>query len=65
MARTAPIGAWGLLTSLNEDGSAQRRRCSPRAGFLEDTGEYLGRTVDVAQLPDGPLLVSDDLAAAL
>ena len=33
--------------------------------LLEGTGEYLGRPVDVAQLPDGPLLVSDDLAAAL
>ena len=35
-------------------------------GWLnEETGEYLGRPVDVAQLPDGSLLVSDDYAGAV
>ncbi len=35
---------------------------SPKAG---EDGEYLGRPVDVAQLRDGSLLVSDDFAGAL
>ncbi|MEM6356127.1 MAG: sorbosone dehydrogenase, partial [Pseudomonadota bacterium] len=35
-------------------------------GWLdEESGEYLGRPVDVAQLPDGSILVSDDLAGAI
>jgi glucose/arabinose dehydrogenase len=34
-------------------------------GWLSENGEYMGRPVDVAQLPDGSLLVSDDLAGAL
>ena len=34
-------------------------------GWLNEYGEYLGRPVDVAQLPDGSLLVSDDFAGAL
>jgi glucose/arabinose dehydrogenase len=33
---------------------------------LDDaSGSYLGRPVDVAQLPDGSLLVSDDTAGAI
>jgi len=32
---------------------------------VTEAGEYLGRPVDVAQLPDGSILVSDDLAGAL
>jgi len=34
-------------------------------GWLDENGEYLGRPVDVAQLRDGSLLVSDDFAGAL
>ena len=35
-------------------------------GWLdEETGEYYGRIVDVAQLKDGSLLVSDDTAGAI
>ena len=37
----------------------------PFAEGWNDNGEYLGRPVDVAQLPDGSILVSDDLAGAL
>ncbi len=62
--RTTPVGARVMFTSLNEDGSANESK--PFAeGWLSETGEYLGRPVDVAQLPDGSLLVSDDLAGAL
>ena len=34
-------------------------------GWLTETGEYIGRPVDVAQLLDGSLLVSDDTAGAI
>lgn len=35
-------------------------------GWLDaQTGEYLGRPVDVAQLRDGSILVSDDLVGAV
>ena len=36
-----------------------------RRRLADHDGEYLGRPVDVAQLPDGSLLVSDDLAGAI
>jgi glucose/arabinose dehydrogenase len=62
--RTTPIGARVMFTSLKEDGTANKTE--PFAeGWLTENGEYLGRPVDVAQLPDGSLLVSDDLAGAL
>ncbi len=62
--RTEPVGARVMVTFVGEDGSA---RMEPFAeGWLdEETGEYLGRPVDVAQLRDGSLLVSDDLVGAL
>ena len=45
---------------------ARRTRQKPFAeGWLTENGEYMGRPVDVAQLPDGSILVSDDLAGAL
>src|SRR6201989_3331877 len=62
--RTKPIGARVMFTSLKADGTADKTE--PFAeGWLTENGEYLGRPVDVAQLPDGSLLVSDDLAGAL
>jgi glucose/arabinose dehydrogenase len=62
--RTVPVGARILFTSLKEDGTANKSE--PFAhGWLNENGEYLGRPVDVAQLPDGSLLVSDDLVGAL
>ena len=36
-----------------------------RKAWLDENGEYLGPPVDVAQLRDGSLLVSDDFAGAL
>ncbi len=49
-----------MFTSLKEDGTADKTE--PFAeGWLTGDGEYLGRPVDVAQLNDGSLLVSDDL----
>ena len=62
--RTAPVGARVMFTPIGEDGKAGKSE--PFAeGWLLETGEYLGRPVDVAQLPDGSLLVSDDLAGAV
>jgi glucose/arabinose dehydrogenase len=62
--RTQPVGARVMFTSLNEDGSAAETRVFAD-GWLLDTGEYMGRPVDVKVLPDGSLLVSDDLAGAI
>lgn len=61
--RTTPIGARILYTALNEDGSAGETEIFAD-GWLAP-GEYKGRPVDVAMLPDGSLLVSDDFAGAL
>jgi glucose/arabinose dehydrogenase len=62
--RTKPVGARVMFTSLKADGTADKT--VPFAeGWLTENGEYLGRPVDVAQLPDGSLLVSDDFAGAL
>ena len=62
--RTTPIGARVMFTSVNEDGSVGETM--PFAeGWIDENGEYLGRPVDVAQLRDGSILVSDDLVGAL
>jgi glucose/arabinose dehydrogenase len=62
--RTKPVGARVMFIPLNEDGTAGDT--TPFAeGWLLETGEYLGRPVDIAQLSDGSLLVSDDLAGAI
>lgn len=61
--RTTAVGARVMVTYLKEDGTADRTE--PFAEGWNQNGEYFGRPVDVAQLPDGSLLVSDDLAGAL
>lgn len=62
--RTKPVGARVMFTSLKEDGTADKTEVFAE-GWLTSDGEYLGRPVDVAQLPDGSLLVSDDFAGAI
>jgi glucose/arabinose dehydrogenase len=62
--RTTPVGARIMYTSVNEDGSVGSTEVFAE-GWLLDTGEYIGRPVDVAQLPDGSIIVSDDLAGAI
>lgn len=62
--RTDPVGARIMFTSLKADGSADKTEVFA-SGWLTSDGEYLGRPVDVEQLRDGSLLVSDDLAGAL
>jgi glucose/arabinose dehydrogenase len=63
--RTTPVGARVMFTSLNEDGTAKETKPFAEGWLVQDTGEYLGRPVDVAQLPDGSLLVSDDFVGAI
>lgn len=62
--RTTPIGARIMFTSLKEDGTADTTKVFAE-GWLSPNNEYLGRPVDVAVLPDGSLLVSDDYVGAI
>lgn len=62
--RTTPVGARVMFTSLKPDGTADKTEVFAE-GWLAPSGEYLGRIVDVAQLPDGSLLASDDTAGAI
>jgi glucose/arabinose dehydrogenase len=62
--RTVPIGARVMFTSLKPDGTADKTEVFAE-GWLNAQGNYDGRPVDVAQLPDGSLIVSDDFAGAL
>jgi len=62
--RTQPVGARVMVTYVKEDGHAAGKS-EPFAEGWNENGYYLGRPVDVAQLPDGSLLVSDDLVGAL
>jgi len=63
--RTTPVGARIMFTSLNEEGGAASTEVFA-SGWLDDsTGEYYGRPVDVAQLADGSIVVSDDFAGAI
>ena len=63
--RTDPIGARVMFTSLDSDGNAAETEVFADGWLDKDTGEYLGRPVDVLPLSDGSLLVSDDLAGAI
>lgn len=61
--RTTPIGARVMFTSIDEEGNATMETFAD--GWIDENDEYLGRPVDVAQLRDGSILVSDDLAGAI
>jgi glucose/arabinose dehydrogenase len=63
--RTTPVGARVMFTSVNEDGSVGETSVFAEGWLVDETGEYLGRPVDVAQLADGSILVSDDFAGAI
>ncbi len=63
--RTTPIGARVMFTSLNSEGGAESTEVFADGWLNADTGEYLGRPVDVQVFLDGSLLVSDDLAGAI
>jgi glucose/arabinose dehydrogenase len=61
--RSVRVGARIMVTFLNPDGTATQKPFAE--GWLEPSGRYLGRPVDVQQLRDGSLLVSDDFAGAV
>jgi glucose/arabinose dehydrogenase len=63
--RTTPIGARIMFTSLKADGTADKTEVFAEGWLDPDTQRYRGRPVDVATLPDGSLLVSDDFAGAI
>jgi glucose/arabinose dehydrogenase len=62
--RTVPIGARVSFASLKPDGTGDKAEVFAE-GWLNEEGAYDGRPVDVAELPDGSLIVSDDFAGAL
>lgn len=61
--RTTPVGARVMVTFIDEEGNATMEPFAE--GWIDENGEYLGRPVDVTQLRDGSILVSDDLAGAI
>ncbi len=63
--RTTPIGARVMFTALDEEGNAAGAEVFAEGWLNEETGEYRGRPMDVAFLPDGSMLVSDDFAGAI
>ncbi|MFN2644168.1 MAG: sorbosone dehydrogenase family protein [Burkholderiales bacterium] len=63
--RTTPIGARVMFTSLKPDGTADKSEVFAEGWLDPQTHQYRGRPVDVATLPDGSLLVSDDFAGAI
>ena len=63
--RTTPVGARIMVTMIDADGKAPGGSKPFAEGWLDEDGEYTGRPVDVEQMHDGSLLVSDDLAGAV
>lgn len=61
--RTVPSGARVMVTMIDSDGNATSKPFAE--GWIDENGEFLGRPVDIAQLRDGSILVSDDLAGAI
>ena len=63
--RTDPVGARIMFTSLKADGSADKTEVFADGWLDPETRQYRGRPVDVANLVDGSILVSDDFAGAI
>lgn len=61
--RTVPIGYRVSLVRLEGDATVSYEAFA--AGWLGEDGQVWGRPVDVQVMPDGSLLVSDDLAGAI
>jgi len=62
--RSVPIGARVMFTRLGKDGRGGVTEVFAQ-GWNDGGANYLGRPVDVAQLPDGSLLVTDDQNGAV
>lgn len=63
--RTVPVGAQVMFTKVDADGNAAGTEVFADGWLDKDTGEYLGRPMDIAFLADGSMLVSDDFAGAI
>ncbi len=63
--RSSKIGARVMFTAIKPDGSAGETRVFAEGWIDAPNDQYLGRPVDVAPLPDGSILVSDDFAGAI
>lgn len=63
--RTEPIGYRISTVDLNEDRSHASNYSTFAKGWLNDKGTIWGRPVDVIQMVDGSLLVSDDFAGSI
>ena len=63
--RTTPVGAQIMYVDYDDDGNIVSNEVFAKGWLDEETGEYFGRPVDVVTLPDGSLLVSDDLVGAI
>ena len=61
--RTTPVGARVMVTFIDDEGMATSEPFAE--GWIDENDEYLGRPVDVTNLRDGSILVSDDLAGAI
>lgn len=61
--RTTPIGY--RITVVDIDGDTASNYQTFAEGWLGTDGEALGRPVDIIELSDGSLLVSDDLSGAI
>ena len=65
LSRGAPVGSRLMVTSLKADGTADKTEVFADGWFDNKTHRSRGRPVDVAQLHDGSLLVSDEIASAI
>ena len=54
-----------MFTSMKADGTADKTEVFADGWLNPETRQYSGRPVDVANLPDGSILVSDDFAGAI
>jgi glucose/arabinose dehydrogenase len=63
--RTVPVGAQVMFTALDDEGNAAGTEVFADGWLNKETGEYRGRPMDIAFLPDGSMLVSDDFAGAI
>jgi glucose/arabinose dehydrogenase len=62
--RSAPIGYRVMTVQYDSTGKASDYKVFAE-GWLQADGKVLGRPVDIMQMPDGALLVSDDYAGAV
>ena len=63
--RTVPSGYLVNFVPLNADGTAGKAEVFADGFLDQETKRALGRPVDVANMPDGSMLVSDDYAGAI